>query len=349
MLSSDQFRSREPRTKIPSTLHDSLVSRLDQLGSARNVAQTASVLGRQFSSELLFQVVSEEKTAIESALTQLVKAMICTRRGSGEDAVYQFRHALIQDAAYQSMLRSKRKAEHLKIAEVLEGVFPDTAKTEPEVLAHHFTEAGETDKAIVYWQRAGNQARERFDNHEAVNNFRTALKLLSRTESSLERTQKELGLLVSLGLPLTTIKGYGSEEVGEVYGRARDITLAGGTDTRLFPILHGLYRFYFVRGELTAAEEVASRLLTLAEAGGDISHFLEAHRALGFTLSMLGRTREAREHLERAIELYDAERHSQHIAIYGTDPQSQVARMGQRPYFGARAITLSHEAGWMKP
>ena len=121
---------------------------------------------------------------------------------------------------------------------------------------------------------------------------------------------------MSLGLPLTTIKGYGSEEVGEVYGRARDMTLAGGTDTRLFPILHGLYRFYFVRGELTAAEEVASRLLTLAEAGGDISHFLEAHRALGFTCpSMLGRTREAREHLERAIELYDAERHSQHIAL----------------------------------
>jgi predicted ATPase/class 3 adenylate cyclase len=303
-----------PSSEIPASLHDSLMARLDRLASVKELAQVASALGRIFSEERLREVTGREPAELRRALDSLIDAQLLLRASDGQ---YSFRHALIQDAAYQSMLRKQRRAVHQKVADAL---LASGVQAEPEIVALHLTEAGDAKASIPHWRRAGDRARAQFANVEALHHYRKALELLLALPADAERAQQELALLVSLGLPLTATQGYAAAEVGEVYGRARELALEMGEQPQLFPILHGLYRYCFVRADLAGALQISERLQLLAEKAGTRSLRMEAYRALGFTLSMRGDAQPASEYLERSATLYDPALDREHVQIYGTDP-----------------------------
>jgi len=242
------------------------------------------------------------------------------QRGLPPQATYLFKHALIQDTAYQSLLKSKRQQYHQQIAHVLEAQFPDTKERQPELLAHHYTEAGLREQAIPYWQQAGQHAIARSANMEAISHLTTGLELLKALPATPERTQQELMLQIALGAPLIGAKGFGSAEVGEAYGRARELCQHLGETPQLFPVLWGLWGFYHTRAEYTTTHELAEQLLSLAQSVQDPALLLQAHFALGDTLIWRGEFASARFHLEQTIALYDPQQHQPHALLYGQDP-----------------------------
>jgi class 3 adenylate cyclase/predicted ATPase len=294
-----------PALAIPTTLQDSLMARLDRLSTVKAVAQLGATIGRQFSYDLLHAVAPLDEGALQHGLRQLVDAELVYQRGVGAQALYLFKHALIQDAAYQSLLRSTRQQYHQRIAQVLEAQFPETYETQPELLAHHYTEAGLSAQAIPYWQRAGQQARQRSANAEAVQHLTMGLTLLATLPATHARAQQELDLLIALGPALLATKGRGAPEVEQTYARARALCTEVGDTPQLFPALRGLCRFYYGRGALLIARELGEQLYRLAQGTAESAHLLEAHDTLGNTLFMLGDYAAARTHLEQGIGLID--------------------------------------------
>jgi len=226
---------------------------------------------------------------------------------------------LIQDAAYQSLLKSTRQHYHRQIAQVLEEQFPETRETQPELLAHHYTEAGLIAHAIPYWQRAGQRAVERSANVEAVADLTKGLELLTALPDTPERAQQELTLQIALGSVLVATKGYGAPEVEQAYTRARELCQQVGETPQLFPVLRGLYVVYGSRGELQLAHELGEQLLTLAQRQQDLALLLVAHFSLGFTLGDLGEFAPAREHLQQGLALYDPQQHRSLAFLYEQD------------------------------
>ena len=254
-----------PPLGIPATLYDSLMARLDRSAPVKEVAQIGAVIGREFSHQLLAAVVDIPAEQLDQALGQLVASELVFQRGTPPDATYSFKHALVQDAAYQSLLRSKRHQLHGKIARMMEERFPEIAETRPELLAHHFTEAGLASQAIVYRQRAGERDLRRSAYAEAINHLKQGLELLEALPDRPERVGRELSLRLTLGSALMATRGYAGPEVGETYLRARELCRElGEAPPQLGAALHGLYRFYHVRGELRAAREAGEQLLELA-------------------------------------------------------------------------------------
>src|SRR5262249_41869766 len=202
---------------IPATLHDSLMARLDRLVTAKAVAQYAAVIGRQFAYDLLQAVSQLDAITLQRELGRLVEAEIVYQRGVPPQATYTFKHALIQDAAYESLLKSTRQYYHQRIAQVLVAHFPEMAETQPELVAHHSTEAGLTEQAVHYWQHAGQRASQRSAHVEAITHLRQGLALLKTLPETAERTQREVDMLIALGASLLTTQGYGAAEVGETY------------------------------------------------------------------------------------------------------------------------------------
>jgi len=203
-----------PPLAIPSTLQDSLMARLDRLATVKEVAQVGATLGREFSYELLQAVSALDEATLQRELTQLVDAKFLFQRGLPPQARYVFKHALIQDAAYQSLLKSKRQQYHQQIAQVLAERFPETAETQPELLAHHYTEAGLKEQAISYWQKAGRRAAQRSANLEAISHLAKGLELLKTVPDTPERAEQELTLQITLGMSLMAIKGYAALRAG---------------------------------------------------------------------------------------------------------------------------------------
>jgi predicted ATPase len=236
-----------PPLAIPSTLHDSLTARLDRLSTARELVQFGAVLGREFAYELLQAVSPVEERALQQGLAQLVEAELVYQRGLPPHSRYVFKHALIQDAAYQSLLKSTRQQYHQRIAQVLEAQFPEITEPQPELVAHHYTEAGLNAQAIGYWQRAGQQASGRAAYVEAINHLTKGLALLETLPDPSERCQHELTLQIMLGGPLIAIKGFAAPEVENAYARARALCQQVGETPQLFPVLWGLYVFYLER------------------------------------------------------------------------------------------------------
>jgi len=308
-----------PPLAVPSTLHDSLLARLDRLAPVREVAQIAAVLGRQFSHELISAVASMPQRQLDDALEQLVSSELIFRRGRPPDAEYTFKHALVQDAAYQTVLRTKLQQYHLKIAYVLEEQFPEIADAQPHILAHHFTEANLRKQAIPYWQKAGERAVQRSANAEGVRHIAKALELLKAMPESPESFQQELGLQLALGTPLIAVKGFASSEVGRIFARARELCQEAGEAPPLFPALWGLWVFYTARAEHRTAYDLGKQCQRLAEASHDVDLIMEAHHALGVTLLALGEFSSGLNHLEQAIAIYDPKRHSSLALIYGQD------------------------------
>src|SRR5262252_3893587 len=273
---------------IPTTLHDSLMARLDRLAAVKGLAQLGATLGREFSYELLHAVSPWDEVTVQRGLQQLVEAEFLYQQGLPPQATYLFKHALIQDAAYQSLLRSTRQQHHQRIAQVLETQFPELCTTQPELLAYHYTEAGFTAQALPYWQRAGEQASARSAHVEAVHHLTKGLEVLKTLPDTPERTQQELSLQTALGLPLLATKGMAAPEVEHTYARARALCQQLGETPQLFSVLWGLWWFYEVRGEVQTARELAEQLFSLAQRSPDPALLLQAHRAMGQTLFWLG-------------------------------------------------------------
>src|SRR5262245_52501450 len=233
-----------PPLAIPSTLHDSLMARLDRLSAARDLAQLGAVLGREFAYELLQAVSPLDETTLQQGLAQLVDAELVYQRGLPPQSRYIFKHALIQEAAYQSLLRSTRQRYHQRTAQVLEAQFLETIETQPELVAHHYTEAGLAEHAMSYWQRAGQRASERSAHVEAIGHLTKGLEVLQALPATPERVQQELDLQLALGQALTATKGQAAPDVGHVFSRARELCQQVGGTQQLFRVLYGLHCFH---------------------------------------------------------------------------------------------------------
>ncbi len=307
-----------PPLAIPTTLQDSLMARLDRLAAVREVAQLGATLGREFSYELLQTVSPLDEVTLQKGLTQLVEAEFLYQGGLPPQAKYIFKHALIQDAAYQSLLKSKRQQSHQQIARVLEEKFPETTETQPELLAHHYTEAGLVAQAIPYWQQAGERAVQRSAHVEAISHLTKGLELLKILPDTLERAQHELMLQNALSVSLRATKGYAAPEVERTCKRALELCQQMGETPQLFPVLQGLFAFYIVRAEHKAAHELTERLLSIAQRQQDTALLLEAHRARGQTWLHIGEFALAREHFEQGVALYDLQQHRSRAFLYGS-------------------------------
>ena len=324
------------------------MARLDRLVTAKAVAQYAAVIGRQFAYDLLQAVSQLDEATLQRELGRLVEAEIVYQRGLPPQATYMFKHALIQDAAYQSLFKSTRQQYHQRIAQVLEAQFPEIAETQPELLAHHCTEAGLMEQAVGYWQKAGQQASERSAHVEAIAHLRQGLALLQALPETPERTQREVDLLIALGASLLAVKGFGAAEVGETYTYARHLCHHLDDPHQLFPVLRGLWHYYYIRAEYQTAHALGEQLLTLAQHVQDTAMLVAAHRAFGTTLYHLGAVAAAHTHFTQGMALYDPQQHRASVFRYGDDEGILCHSTAAWTlwYLGspAQALARSHEA-----
>jgi predicted ATPase/class 3 adenylate cyclase len=294
-----------PPLAIPVTLQDSLMARLDRLTAGRAVAQLGAVLGREFPYELLRAVAPLDDATMQRGLRQLMDAELVYQRGRPPQAQYVFKHTLIQEAAYQSLLKSTRQQYHQRTAQVLGTQFPEIVETQPELVAHHYTEGGHVGQAIPYWLRAGQQALDRSANVEAMRHLTIALELLVTLPDTPMRAQQELELQIVLGPALMATKGPAAPEVEQTYARARALCQQVGGTPHLFPTLQGLCQFYRNRGELSTARELGEQFYHLAQREAAPTSRLEAHEALGTALFFLADYAAAHTHLTQGIALID--------------------------------------------
>ena len=309
-----------PPLAISATLHDSLMARLDRLATVKALAQLGATLGREFAYALLQAVSPWDEETLQRGLQQLVAAEFLYQQGLPPEATYLFKHALIQETAYQSLLRSTQQQYHQRIAQVLEARFPENCETQPGLLAHHYTEAGLTEQAIGYWQRAGQQASDRSANAEAISHLSTGIELLKTLPETPEHTQQALTLYIALGAALQLVQGMAAPEVEHAYTRARELSQQIGETPEIIPVLYGLWRFYVVRSKFHTARELGETLLRLAQQVHAPALSVIAHYALGPTWLWLGALPAARQHLEAGIARYTPDQR-----------RAPVFRMGQAP------------------
>jgi len=323
-----------PAVAIPPTLHASLLARLDRLASVKDVAQIGATIGRDFSYRLICAVSEIDDAKLKAVLGQLVAAELIFQRGEPPDATFTFKHALVQDAAYASLVRSRRQQLHARIARALEAEFPDIVATEPELLAHHYTAAALADQALPYWRRAGQRAIARSANLEAIAHLSKGMELLKAVAEGNDRYQQELDFQLLLGPVEMLVKGVGAQDVGRTYARASELCQYVGNFSQKFAALWGSWYFHNGCGELHASREKAEELLRLASGNQDIAFRIMAHRTLCNTLHHLGELAESRAHMERVIEYYKPTEHHSLALRYGQDP-AVSARL-----FGALALWL---------
>ncbi|WP_254442656.1 adenylate/guanylate cyclase domain-containing protein [Ruegeria arenilitoris] len=321
MLTDDGYvlKGTLPSLSVPNTLKDSLMERLDRLGMAKDVAQTGAVFGRQFSIALLTSMSILSPSVLQAGLDQLSSAGIILQAPDAAKDEFVFRHALIRDMAYDSLLRTERQELHDRAADALLQNQPQMVQTQPEVLAQHFTLAKRPDDAVEHWQKAGRRAIERSAQAEALTHLSTALEQLGELPKSRERDLQEIDIQILRAGVLRSTSGISGEATGKAYGRLRDLCHRADETERLFPVLNGLYAFHLVRAEYRLAQEVAAQILDLAADTGKTEHRMVGHRAMGAVQLHLGNLLEARKHLEKAWSLYDFDQHSKLAYVYGTD------------------------------
>jgi predicted ATPase len=285
---------------IPSSLQDSLMARLDRLSGSREVAQIAACIGREFDYSLLYEV-SNRRQDLNVALDQLEDSGLIFRKGIPPHAHYTFKHSLVQDVAYETLLKATRSLHHQRIAQVLESSSSELGTTDPELLAHHFWRAQLNDKAIHYGILAGRKAVTASGNLEAIDHFSRALELVKAQPESGQRDQQELDLLIALAVPMTSVKGYASTEVEKVYTRASQLCRRMGETPRLFPVLYGLWRFYLLSADYRMARDLGDQLLAMAHTFANPEFVLASNRAMGATLFYIGQLEEARNYLELVV------------------------------------------------
>ena len=287
---------------IPATLQDSLMARLDSLPNIKEVAQLGSVLGREFDYEMLQALNAIDEPALQAGLRQLVTHELLYQRGRIPRAKFIFRHVLIRDAAYASLLRRTRQAYHKQVAKLLEAQFPDVVETQAELVAQHYTEAGCSEQAIVYWHKAGERSSGRLSYQEAINHLTSGLDLLQALPETLERHQKELPLQTALGSASLIVRGHAAPEVNVAYTRARVLCQQLGDTQDVFPVLYGLWRFYNAQADFPLARQLGEELLTLAAQRDETPLYVEAYEALGVPCFWMGELLLARRYLEEGVE-----------------------------------------------
>ena len=315
--------------EVPNTLHASLMARLDRLGPrAKAVAQVGSVIGREFAYEILVAVAIFEEEKLRDTLQQLTIAGLIVQRGQPPFASYMFKHALLQDAAYGSLLRAKRQEIHAAVKRVLEECVPEVVEAQPEVLAFHSTEAGLIHEAINYWERAGHRAAKRSANREAAGHFRKALELLNRVPENEQRDQRELNLLVAFGSPLMATMASAAPEVARTYTRASELARKTGRSAELFPTLWGAHLVAAVAGDNGTADKLVDELFVIAQDLDDRDLLLQAHHAALTGMKVAGDLAGAQRRAEAVLALYNPDRHSSHALIYGAHDPGSCAHMG---------------------
>ncbi len=298
-------------TSIPETLHDSLLARLDRQGAAKGVAQIAACVGREFSAELVREVADVPPESVDRALERLRDSQLIEREHGLGDRRYSFRHALVHEAAYNSLLRSTRTGLHQRIAGVLEGSGIDVA---PEIMAHHYGRAGAPDREADYWLQAGQNALATTAYPEAIQHFTAGLEAVGRIGQP--DPARELSLQVLRAVPLTFTQGWASDEVGAAYRRAHALCEVLGGSAETFPTLVGVFTYHLVRGEFELAYQLAVSNEEVARASGSNDLMVEALHDRGTSSLYMGRFTEAVDHLTRTLDAYDSDLHAHHKLIY---------------------------------
>ena len=307
---------------VPETLHSSLMARLDRLGPvAKEVAQRGAVLGREFSYEPLQTIWKSNEADLKEALERLSEAGILWSRGTPPFSHYAFKHALLQEAAYGTLLRRTRQLLHSQAADALISRSEKDASARAEVIAHHLQFAGRSGEAITYWRKAGERAVQQAANREAVGHLRRALSLLEVQPETAGRRRAELAILLQLGPALMSLHGWWASEVGETIERASRVARGLKSSAELAPSIANLWSFNIARGRYDRAEENSRDLFRIARELDDPEILLQAHHTAQGNLVLRGEFAAASEHIDAALLLYDAERHAHHRYLYlGHDP-----------------------------
>ncbi len=307
---------------IPTTVQAVLAARIDRLApDEKALLQQLAIIGRQFPISLVRQVITQSEADLYRLLSSLQHKEFLYEQPAFPESEYIFKHALTQDVAYGTVLQERRKALHERTAQALEGLYATILDEHYSELAHHYSRSGNTEKAVEYLHLAGQQAVQRSANMEAIQHLTTALELLKTLPDTRERAQRELTLQLTLGVPLQATRGVSSPEVQATYTRARELCQQVGETRQLFPVLFGLRTFHLVRGELLAARELGEQLLDLAQKEQDPAWLVEAYRAVGSILCLLGEFSAAWAHLEQGLTLYDPQRHHSSEFLYGMEPE----------------------------
>ena len=305
-----------PSLAIPATLHDSLMARLDRLAPVKEIAQIGACIGREFGHELLAEVVSMPEAELAAALDRLVAAELVFRRGLPPGATYVFKHALVRDAAYESLLKRRRQELHARIGESIEALFPQLVDAQPELVARHFGEAGLAEKSIPYWLQAGRLAAARSANTEAIAHLRSGLECVQVLSPGVERARFELSLQLALGAPLIATKGFASREAEAAYQRAQELSRELQSKPDLLLALRGLGYVYHVRANLRGATGLVDETVALAKRSGDPVLLAEADHFAGLISFHLGEFQSGRERLKKSADVGEC-RGRYHSEVYG--------------------------------
>jgi class 3 adenylate cyclase/predicted ATPase len=337
-----------PPLAIPTSLHASLLARLDRLASVRLVAQIGAAIGREFPYALLRAVSRLPEEELQASLARLVAAELVFQRGALPDAVYAFKHALVRDAAHGSLLRGPRQQLHAQIAEALAAHSPEMIETQPELFAQHYAEAGLVEKSIAYWGKAGRRSAARSAMAEAAAQFGKALDQLALLPDDPERQRQELEFRSALGAVMLAVKGYAAPETGQAYARARELWEQLGSPSDFLGVPFGHSFFHLFRGELDVAQRLDADLLRLSRQRDDSAGLVLGHYSSGRTLMFAGRFASSRSHLEQALALYDPMRHGILVHQAGNHPLvASQAQLGVVLYclgFPDQALARSNAA-----
>jgi class 3 adenylate cyclase/predicted ATPase len=309
-----------PPLAIPTSLHASLMARLDRLGSVRHVAQIGAAFGRWFRYTSLRAVSRLPEDELQASLSRLVASELVLQSGTPPDAVYTFKHALVQDAAYSSLLRTVRHELHGRIAEALEALSPELIDSQPEFFARHYGEAGLVEKSVFYWRKAGHRSVARAAIVEAAAQFQKGLDQLALLADNPERQRQELEFCSSLSAALRAAKGQAAPETGEAYARAHVLWERLGSPPAFVQIPYGQSRYHAHRCEFEAAQRLDEDLLRLSRERNDAAGLILGHLSSGINLMFVGKFAASRSHLEQALALYDPISHRSLVQQAGVHP-----------------------------
>jgi predicted ATPase len=341
---------------IPSTIQDSLMARLDRLAPVREVAQIGACIGREFSHALLAAVSQMRGEALTDAIRHLIASELIYSVGTPPDATYTFKHALVQDAAHMSLLRTRRQQLHGQVADAMIEQFSALAEGTPETVAHHLTEARRTEQAITYWQRAGVAASQKSSNVEAVAHLEKALSLITQLPDNDDRARKELALLNIVAAPMMNSRGYAAPELGRLYERAYALCEKLGGGEQIIQALSGICQYHMVVGDMNTALGYARETLARAEKQTGRGPILEAHRLLGLSYAWQGSPRKSLEHFRAVQDFYDAEQDQDLALTYGQNhlmssyslgacPLALLGYPNQSDVFMEKAISAAYASG----
>jgi class 3 adenylate cyclase/predicted ATPase len=340
-----------PAFAIPTSLHASLLARLDRLASVRRVAQTGAAIGREFSYALLRIVSRLPEDELQAALGRLVASELVFQRGTPPDALYAFKHVLVQDAAHGSLLRNVRQQLHAQIAEALATHSPELMDTQPELFAQHYAEAGLVEKSVAYWSNAGHRSAARSAMAEAAAQLQKGLDQLALLPDDRERQRRELELLSALGGVLQAVKGYAAPETGHAYARALELWKRLGSPAEFVLVPYGKSRYHAFRDELDLAMRLDEDLLRLCRQRNDTAGLVLGHSSSGRNLMFAGNFASSRSHFEKVLALYDPNDPISHRSLVhqaGVDPhvnaQSRLAYVLFCLGFSDQALARSNAA-----